>query len=179
MVAHKGVNMTGAELAGLMNNKSLNHAISKHARRYSSLVEDQEEYIQEAWLRISKQESGKEISFYENESRKATHALWKKVYRSRVDIKSGGNVHGNSIRGKWNPKKYISLGRGRYLKKERETLIGWYYHEEWLDLLYFRDGNYCILKSDADHHGIEYDESNLLDKSFAKKYRVNNIEVEV
>ena len=176
--------MTGTELTILMKNGKLKHAICKHARRYSSLIEDQEEYIQEAWFRIAQQDNGLGLEFYEKEALRAIRNTYER-YRYSVGKKKPQNPNGNSIEGKRDSRKYLDIGRGKYINKKYETLDGWYYREEWRDWLYFvgdkaKDGfsNYCILKRDADYYEIEYTKKNLIDKSFRKTYRVHNIEVD-
>ena len=167
--------MTGKYLAELMNNSKLKHAISKHARRYSSRVEDQEEYIQDAWLRISKQEEGIGLDLYSDEARRAMNAARMKKERNSVHKKTPKNVHGNGIREIRDPRKYVELERGKYIVRQVEVLDSWYYDGEWNDWVIVENHKEWFRRSDAEHH--ELYPFYTIDKSYSKKYRVNNIEV--
>ena len=176
--------MTGKYLAELMNDSKLKQAISKHARRYSSRVETQEEYIQDAWLRISRQQEGMGLEFYSDEARRAINASRERV---RVQKKSAKNLHGNSIREVRDPRKWVDLGRGRYLSRQHETLDSWYYPGEWDDWVLVE-----VTEESADTGRVrktiqwftraDAEQGNMypfytIDKSFSKRVKVNNIEV--
>ena len=167
--------MTGKYLAELMNNSKLKHAISKHARRYSSRVEDQEEYIQDAWLRISKQEEGCSIDHYAEAGRKSIISAYWRKRRNDVSKDTPRNANGNSIREIRDPRKYVELERGKYIVRQVEVLDSWYYDGEWNDWVIVENHKEWFRRSDAEHH--ELYPFYTIDKSYSKKYRVNNIEV--
>ena len=77
--------MTGEQLAELMIDDGMKAVLAKHARRYSKRIENQEEFIQDAWLRIANQDAGLTHGFYGEQGRKAIYASWKRRYRRRVD----------------------------------------------------------------------------------------------
>ena len=180
--------MTGRYLAELMNDSKLKQAISKHARRYSSRVETQEEYIQDAWLRISKQQEGLPIDAYSQEAGRAIVAAYMRSrYDSDVKKKSPKNLNGNGIREVRDPRKWVDLGRGRYLSRQHETLDSWYYPGEWDDWVLVE-----VTEESADTGGVrktiqwftraDAEQGNMypfytIDKSFSKRVKVNNIEV--
>ena len=180
--------MTGQYLAGLMNDSKLKQAISKHARRYSSRVETQEEYIQDAWLRISKQQEGLAVSEYSNEARKAIYASYLRAWREADVFKKGvKNENGNGIREVRDPRKWVDLGRGRYLSRQHETLDSWYYPGEWDDWVLVE-----VTEESADTGRVrksiqwftraDAEQGNMypfytIDKSFSKRVKVHNIEV--
>lgn len=124
--------MEGMEIAKLMMDSELKAALAKHARRYSSNVEDQEEFIDDAWIRIAEKREGMTMEYYEDEGRKAIQAAYMRNHY-RVYINSTENVNGISERPAQIPKNAIPLGNGRYLCPEPEKLDSWYYEGEWLD----------------------------------------------
>lgn len=124
--------MTGREIAELMQNKDLKFRLAKHARRYSSCIEDQEEYIQDAWIRIATLKADMDNEYYGEQGRKAMEASYRKEYRQNVDKKSSKNVNGISITGKdikkKIPERAIQLQANKYLDPKPETL-DWQYYE--------------------------------------------------
>jgi hypothetical protein len=121
--------MTGEELARLMENEYMQGALAKHARRYSKSIEDQEEYIQDAWLRISQKPGDKTFEYYEEQGRKAIHAA--NMRKWRVHAKKKRNVNGISVTGKDTkppPKRAWYLGFYRWFDPEKET-IDWEYYD--------------------------------------------------
>lgn len=125
-----------ADLIELMRDPKYVHEARRAARRHSSSAEDQDEFISDAWLRLSKCECGKTSEYYLSQIRKAIHASWKRSYRERVDT----NVHGISESPKSIPRDAIALGRGRYLKYKPEKLSSWYYDGEWAEYGLQKDG---------------------------------------
>ena len=115
-------------------------ALAKHARRYSKRIENQEEFIQDAWLRIAKQQSDMIEGYYSEQGRKAMHASYMRRWkRKSVHQNSTQKVNGISREGIHIPRA-IYLGRGRYLcqkadieDKVDESLSGtsWYHVDEW------------------------------------------------
>ena len=122
--------MNGSELSDLMRNGELKAQLLVHARRYSKNTETQEEYIQDAWLRIANERGGLSIDHYEEEGRKAIKAAYYRG-RYRVQKNKAENLYS---KGEGVPKTAIPLVRGRWLDTKPEKLDPWYYDGEWLDL---------------------------------------------
>ena len=116
--------MTGSKLAELMIDTNMMRMVAKAARRMSRRVEDQEEYIQDAWVRIAKCPDDSSIEHLENEARRGIKAAQMRRLREKWGYhkKPPENVAGNSIGGPINRLKYIELGRGRYLKRDHEHI---------------------------------------------------------
>jgi len=132
--------MTGEQLADLMTNDYLKGSLARHARRYSKRVEDQEEYIQDAWIRISQQPGDKTLEYYEEQGRKAILASWQKARRQRVYTKKPRNVYGdNEGKSKKPPRNSVQIDRNKYLMQKPHRLSAWYYHGEWDDYGYAKD----------------------------------------
>lgn len=132
--------MTGEELARLMVNDAMKAALAKHARRYSKRVEDQEEYIQDAWLRISGLHGDKTFEYYEEEGRRAILASWQRARRSRVYTEKAQNVYGYSEgHSKKPPHDSIQIDHNKYLKRKPERLSAWYYSGEWDEYGYAKE----------------------------------------
>ena len=176
--------MTGSELAELMKDKALKHAIAKHARRYSRIVENQEDYIQGAWLRISREENGLSLSDYSYVAAKSIQAQYRSNRRAEgLDVykKQPLDVHGNSKREVRDPRKYVAIERGRWIVRQPETLDEWYYDGEWRDWVYFfviengKRRHKFTLRHDAENNGIY--PFYTIDKTHSKKYRFHPIEV--
>lgn len=129
--------MTGEELARLMVNDAMKAALAKHARRYSKRVEDQEEYIQDAWLRISGLHGDKTFEYYEEQGRKAIKVSYELKRRKRwrewsVQQKSAEMLHGYSEgHSQKPPHDSIQIDHNKYLKRKPERLSAWYYSGEW------------------------------------------------
>lgn len=118
--------MTGTRIAEIMRDPEITKFLHKVARRYSSLIEDQEEYIQEGWLRIARVcEDNSSDQFIRDEGRKAIDAA-RKRRDYHVEKKRGRNLH----RIYRDTRKSVDLGRGRYLIRKPEVLDPWYYFEE-------------------------------------------------
>jgi hypothetical protein len=125
--------MTGAELAALMLHPPVRRVVVRAARRHSKSIEDQEEYIQDAWMRIAEHPDGMEASYYGLVAYRAINAAYKRRARMVVDTAPPPNVHGISSRTihKRIPRDAVPLGRGRFLVRRPEKLSSWYYDGEW------------------------------------------------
>ena len=122
--------MTGLETANLMSDKGLKGMLAKYARRYSSRVEDQEEYIQDAWIRIAEANGDMSNEYYAEQGRKAMNAArMRKQYA--MQKKHDEILHGIGKRTTAIPSNAIDLGRGKYLVPSPEQLSSWYYPGEW------------------------------------------------
>jgi hypothetical protein len=123
--------MDGDNVAELMKNSWLNEALAKHARRYSKRVEDQEEYIQDAWLRIAEKPSGKTLKYYEEQGGKAIVASYmRQRYQNNVKKKKAQNLNGISATGedaKPPPKRAFHVYANKYLDSKPKTLDWQYY----------------------------------------------------
>lgn len=123
--------MTGEKLVELMGNSELKEELAKHARRYSKDIEDQEEYIQDAWLRIAEHPDGRDLEYYAEQGRKEVYNSYHKQYRKDVAIKNDKNGNGISTTGKDAkppPKRAVNLYRNKYLDTKYRTL-DWQYYE--------------------------------------------------
>ena len=126
--------MTGEQIARLMVDPALKRALAKSARRYSKCVEDQEEYIADAWCRISEQPGDMSITTYAEHGARAMMASYQRGRYARVEKKSGQNLNGigrRAITAK--PRDAIYLGERRYLNRKPTRLSAWYYEGEWLE----------------------------------------------
>jgi len=124
--------MTGEEIAVLMTRECMRQELSKHARRYTRRIEDQEEYIQDAWIRIATLGGGMTNEYYGEQGRKAIVASYWRRRRS-VSINASQYANGISKETIFIPENAIDLGRGRYLLREAEKLSRWYYEGEWTE----------------------------------------------
>ena len=89
--------MEGLEISKLMLDKGLKGLLAKHSRRYSSCIEDQEEYIQDAWIRIATLKADMAQEYYGEQGRKAIVTAYWKRRRRRVSNKNGKNANGISV----------------------------------------------------------------------------------
>jgi hypothetical protein len=125
--------MTGEYLAELMSNNELKGILAKHARRYSKRVENQEEYIQDAWIRIADEPDGRTIEHYGEQGRKAIKAsydrYWYSVRKKTIANPNGISVTGKEIKKKAKlPRSAIHLYRDKHLDTKPQTL-DWQYYE--------------------------------------------------
>lgn len=132
--------MTGEELSKLMRDKWLCAELAKHARRYSKRVEDQEEYIQDAWLRIAKEPGGKELHWYSDEGgRQMRRSYQNKRYDVRKQngyISNGISVTGKEVKKKAKlPRGAIHLYRNKHLDPKPETLDWQFYTGQEAEML--------------------------------------------
>jgi DNA-directed RNA polymerase specialized sigma24 family protein len=103
--------MTGDEFVATWADRELRQYVVDQARRHSKNPEDQEDYIQEAWMRIAEADANKTEAYYEDEAYRAIHAAWKRDYRRKqaengsVDISDPPNVHSKG-EGKKRKRKY-------------------------------------------------------------------------
>lgn len=125
--------MRGEYLAKLMQESWLCEELAKHARRYSKRVENQEEYIQDAWLRIAEHQENMDLEYYAEQGARAINAARMRKSRklSVVHKKKVYSVHGISVTGKDAkppPKRAIKVYDNKYLDPKHETL-DWEYYE--------------------------------------------------
>lgn len=118
--------MTGARIAEIMRDPEMTAFLFKCARRWSKNIEDQEEYVQEGYLRISRScEDDTPKAIIYDEGRKAIHSMYFRKIRN--DSKKRGR---NAISIYRDDRKTRALGRGRYLVRKPEKLDPWYFHDE-------------------------------------------------
>ena len=125
--------MTGERLAQLMTDPTMRRAVAKAARRMTKCVEDQEEYIQDAWVRISGCQDDSSVDHLGKQARNAVYAsCMRKRYALGVKKKTGQNLNGISrdLLSNYKRSDLQPLGRGRYLVLTPEKLDSWYYHKE-------------------------------------------------
>ena len=122
--------MEGLEIARLMNNRDLKSRLATHARRYSSVIEDQEEYIQDAWLRISTLNADMENEYYGEQGRKAMKATYDRrryhVRKEKPRNPNGISVTEKDIKKKI-PDRAIRLERNKYFDPTHEMLDWQFY----------------------------------------------------
>lgn len=118
--------MTGARIAEIMRDPEMTAFLFKCARRWSKNIEDQEEYVQEGYLRISRScEDDTPVAIIHEIGNKAIFNAYRKRWRSDSKKRQakGISIYKDS-------RKTVDLGRGRYLLRKYEILDPWYYHEE-------------------------------------------------
>lgn len=121
--------MEGAAIAELMLNGDLRKTIHRIAKRYTRNREDQEEFAQDAWLRIAGCTGDKTYDFYCEEARRAINAArMRKAYS--VQKKNGKNLHGYSEGVKEIPKDAKELYRNKYIGSKPVKLSEFLYDEE-------------------------------------------------
>jgi hypothetical protein len=120
--------MTERVIASLMSDPVWHKAVQKMARRYSRLVEDRDEYEQDALLRVARKcEDSDTLDMLKEEARKAIQASYRAKKR-RVDKTNRVIVNGCYERDK---KK--DLGHGRQLLIKPFLIDLWYFAPEWLE----------------------------------------------
>lgn len=125
--------MTERRIVEMIHNAELTSFLFKSARRWTKNQDDQEEYVQDARLRIARDcEDCDGLELLKNVGRKCIEAAYRKRYRDD-DKKGMRNVIG-LYKG-----KCIALGRGRYLSIKAERLSPWYYIGEWGEICLGRD----------------------------------------
>ena len=134
--------MTGDELVKLMRDPAMKRAVYKAARRYTKNIENIEEYMDDAWMRIADCDIGKTVEYYTIESRRAVRAAYDRKRYWSVGKNKAENPNGisESPIPKRVPKNAAPLGRGRYLVMKPEKLSQWYYDGEWKDYGLSKDG---------------------------------------
>lgn len=75
--------MTGEEFVRLYEDTDLRQYIVDEARRHSKRIEDQEDFVQEAWLRISQLEPDRTLEHYCEEAYRAIHAWYERARRRK------------------------------------------------------------------------------------------------
>jgi len=134
--------MTGERLAQLMIDPHMKAIVHKAARRYTKCPEDQEEYMQDAWMRIAGCDDDKSDEYLETQGKLAIKASYYRKRYSNVQKEIPQNLYGISVRTvpKRVPRDALALGRGRYLLRKPEKLSSWYYDGEWKDYGLDKDG---------------------------------------
>ena len=133
--------MTGEQLVQLMQDPDLCECIHRIARRFSKCIEDQEEYIDDAWLRIAEKPQDKTQEYYEHEAFRAIDAAYHRKRYANVEKKNPENLNGISEnRVKKLPKDAIHLHGNKYLNPTPEKLSHWYYDKEWEEYGIEKDG---------------------------------------
>ena len=113
--------MTGDELVKLMRDPAMKHAVYKAARRHTRSIEDIEEYMDDAWMRIADCDSGKDEEYYATQAFRAINAAY--MRKRYVEGKKPHFLNGNSKKGiEKPPRDSIELGRGRYLLIKHDKL---------------------------------------------------------
>jgi hypothetical protein len=123
--------MTERHIAALMAEPEWNRMVMKIARRYASSIEDQEQYAQDALLRVAAKCS--DTTCHDELKVEAARAIDAAYRRKRyVEKKRRDNLHSIS---RWAlEKRCIDLGRGRLLDPVPEKMESWYYWPEWAEL---------------------------------------------
>jgi len=134
--------MTGSKLAELMIDTDMMRMIAKAARRYTKIVEDQEEYIQDIWIRLAECPDDSSMDHLEVQAQRAVKAAYYRKWRANVHAKKTPNVYGISEDHISNYKRsdLMPLGRNRYLVLTPEKPGCWYYHNEWEEYGLPKDG---------------------------------------
>jgi len=124
--------MTERKIAALMSDPSWHKAVQKLSRRYTRLIEEQEEYAQEALLRVADR-CADEASFdiLRAEAKRAIEAAYRRRKR-HVDKSNSRNVNGY-IEGCKQRLKVRDLGHARYLTIKPIKISPWYFAPEWLE----------------------------------------------
>ena len=82
--------MTGEDWVRLKEeNSCLRQYIMQQARRHAWSIEDAEDYVQEAWLRLLQQRAGQSDDYYRRQAYNAIHAAYE---RERGRRKTEKNV---------------------------------------------------------------------------------------
>jgi len=136
----------------LMTDPLMVRCAEKAARRYTKNTLDREEYVSDAWVRLAELPSDRTAEFYQEHIEKAIRASYQRK-RDRGQSYVKKSLNGISREPKKIPRDAVSLGRGRWLRTEAETLDGWYYHGEWEE--------YGLNKGDL--HGFQFYEIVVVD----------------
>jgi hypothetical protein len=124
--------MTERRISALMSDPVWNKSVQKLARRYTRLIEEQEEYTQEALLRVA----DKCCDCDNNEiiKKEASLAISAAYQRKRYHVmKMKGDNHNGTIEGCKQKLKVRDLGHERYLTIKAIKLSPWYFAPEWLE----------------------------------------------
>jgi predicted ATPase len=122
--------MNGQRIAELMADKDVMEYARRCARRYARQDEDREEYVQDAFIRLSKEKILDDEPIYAilDEIRRGIHAAYeRKRYVQRQYL------HGYSERLSKKKIKVKDLGHARYLTIKAIKLSPWYFAPEWLE----------------------------------------------
>jgi hypothetical protein len=131
--------MTEKAIASLMSDTAWHKAVHKLSRRYTRLIEEQEEYAQEALLRVADRcEDGDSLDVLCDEARRAIQAAYRRRKR-RVDMANGHCVNGY-IEGSTQRRIAVKdLGNSRYLAIKPIKISPWYFDPEWVEYGLRRD----------------------------------------
>ena len=126
--------MTGSKLAELMIDTNMKCAVADVARRYTNCIEDQEEYIQDAWLYIADKchDDASDAGLEKAALRGIRNAYQRKRYRVAKKPPEKSNSKGEGQKKISVPRGAVGLGRGRHILPKREKLDSWYYDGEWV-----------------------------------------------
>ena len=115
-----------------MADHELRSDLFRHARRYTACIENQEEYVQEAWTRIAQCPDDFGNNYYSEEGRKAIQAAYMREYR-RVygEVPTNVNGIGEGTRKNIVPPGAVHLYDGKWLDIGPEKIDRWYYPGEW------------------------------------------------
>ena len=134
--------MTGQRLAELMMDPHIKRVVARAARRYTKCVEDQEEYIGDAWIRIAGCEDDASVESIEHAARRGVKNAYDR--RRYMSVRKIEAVNPNCISvdhpSNYRRRDLLPLGRGRYLVRTPEKLSSWYYHGEWEEYGLPKDG---------------------------------------
>ncbi|MGV0982809.1 MAG: hypothetical protein ACOYB0_10660 [Polynucleobacter sp.] len=125
--------MTERRIAALMSDTSWNKTVQKLSRRYTRIIEEQEEYSQEALLRVADRcKDNDEWSIILDEARRAIKAAYdRKRYHVRKHNASNPNGY---IEGTCKKRIAVKdLGHARYLTVKPLKITPWYYAPEWVE----------------------------------------------
>jgi Ni/Co efflux regulator RcnB len=126
--------MTGKRIAELMMDGDVKQMIARVARRRSRCIEDQEEYIADAWVRISEKcEDDSTIETIEHEAGRGIHNAFRRGRYVTMKDAAKRTYTGESLTETKVPKDALPLERNRYLLRKPEKMSSWYYVGEWLE----------------------------------------------
>jgi hypothetical protein len=124
--------MTERVIASLMSDPAWHKAVQKLSRRYTRLIEEQEEYAQEALLRVADRCADVDsFDILRAEAKRAIEAAYRRRKR-HVDKLCAQNVNGY-VEGCKQKLKVRDLGHERYLTIKAIKLSPWYFAPEWLE----------------------------------------------
>lgn len=130
--------MTMEEFMSVHHDPEVDRLVWRAARRFTKCPEDQEEYVNDAWMRICEAPAGKRAEFYGNVAQKAIRAAYMRKRYVPASVKK--NLNGISEDVKIPRSGLKLLGRDRYLVLKPEKLSSWYYHGEWAEYGLPKDG---------------------------------------
>jgi hypothetical protein len=75
--------VTGEEFMTIYGDTALRQYVIDEAKRHSKRLEDQEDFVQEAWLRLSQLEPDRTLEHYREEAYRAIHAIYERDRRRK------------------------------------------------------------------------------------------------